>query len=40
MPHDHQHVLADWHAADAAHVQQAIDGREGRAAGVGELGVA
>jgi 1-pyrroline-5-carboxylate dehydrogenase len=25
MPHDHQHVLADWHAADAALVQQAID---------------
>jgi 1-pyrroline-5-carboxylate dehydrogenase len=25
MPHDHQHVLADWHAADASHVQQAID---------------
>ncbi len=25
MPHDHQHVLAEWHAADAAHVQQAIE---------------
>jgi 1-pyrroline-5-carboxylate dehydrogenase len=25
MPHDHQHVLAEWHAADATHVQQAID---------------
>ena len=25
MPHDHRHVLADWHAADARHVQQAID---------------
>ena len=25
MPHDHRHVLADWHAADASHVQQAID---------------
>jgi 1-pyrroline-5-carboxylate dehydrogenase len=24
MPHDHRHVLADWHAADAAHVKQAI----------------
>jgi 1-pyrroline-5-carboxylate dehydrogenase len=24
MPHDHRHVLADWHAADAAQVQQAI----------------
>jgi 1-pyrroline-5-carboxylate dehydrogenase len=24
MPHDHAHVLADWHAADASHVQQAI----------------
>jgi 1-pyrroline-5-carboxylate dehydrogenase len=25
MPHDHRHVLADWHAAQASHVQQAID---------------
>jgi 1-pyrroline-5-carboxylate dehydrogenase len=25
MPHDHRHVLADWHAADEAHVQQAIE---------------
>src|SRR3954447_26566220 len=25
MPHDHQHVLAEWHAADATNVQQAID---------------
>src|SRR5687768_12852369 len=25
MPHDHAHVLADWHAADAAHIGQAID---------------
>jgi len=25
MPHDHRHVLADWHAADAGHVEQAID---------------
>src|SRR5262245_50094470 len=25
MPHDHRHVLADWHGADAAHVQQAIE---------------
>ena len=25
MPHDHRHVLADWHAADASQVQQAID---------------
>src|SRR5215216_1087470 len=24
MPHDHQHVLAEWHAADAAHVHEAI----------------
>jgi 1-pyrroline-5-carboxylate dehydrogenase len=24
MPHDHQHVLADWHAAGPEHVQQAI----------------
>jgi len=24
MPHDHQHVLADWHAADAEHVHEAI----------------
>ncbi len=25
MPHDHQHVLADWHQADASHVARAID---------------
>jgi 1-pyrroline-5-carboxylate dehydrogenase len=25
MPHDHRHVLGEWHAADATHVQQAID---------------
>jgi 1-pyrroline-5-carboxylate dehydrogenase len=25
MPHDHQHVLAEWHGADAAHVQEAIE---------------
>ena len=25
MPHNHRHVLADWHGAEAAHVQQAID---------------
>jgi len=25
MPHDHRHVLADWHAAGPQHVQQAID---------------
>jgi 1-pyrroline-5-carboxylate dehydrogenase len=25
MPHDHRHVLADWHAADTAHIAQAID---------------
>jgi 1-pyrroline-5-carboxylate dehydrogenase len=25
MPHDHRHVLADWHAADAAHIREAID---------------
>ena len=24
MPHDHAHVLADWHKAEPAHVQQAI----------------
>ncbi|MEO5817171.1 MAG: L-glutamate gamma-semialdehyde dehydrogenase [Gemmatimonadaceae bacterium] len=24
MPHDHKHVLADWHKATTAHVQQAI----------------
>jgi 1-pyrroline-5-carboxylate dehydrogenase len=24
MPHDHRHVLADWHVADANHVKQAI----------------
>jgi 1-pyrroline-5-carboxylate dehydrogenase len=25
MPHDHKHVLADWHRASAKHVTQAID---------------
>jgi 1-pyrroline-5-carboxylate dehydrogenase len=25
MPHDHRHVLADWHRAGPAHVDQAID---------------
>src|SRR5688572_11653802 len=25
MPHNHRHVLADWHAAEPAHVSQAID---------------
>jgi 1-pyrroline-5-carboxylate dehydrogenase len=25
MPHDHRHVLGEWHSADASHVQQAID---------------
>ena len=25
MPHNHRHVLGDWHAADATHVTQAID---------------
>ena len=24
MPHDHRHVLADWHKASASHVEQAI----------------
>jgi 1-pyrroline-5-carboxylate dehydrogenase len=24
MPHDHQHVLADWHAADPEHVHEAV----------------
>jgi len=24
MPHDHRHVLADWHMADGAHVHEAI----------------
>jgi 1-pyrroline-5-carboxylate dehydrogenase len=25
MPHDHRHVLGDWHAAEPQHVQQAIE---------------
>ena len=25
MPHDHKHVLADWHKASTSHVQQAIE---------------
>jgi 1-pyrroline-5-carboxylate dehydrogenase len=24
MPHDHRHVLADWHQAEAAHIEQAV----------------
>src|SRR5688572_16092039 len=24
MPHDHTHVLADWHVAEREHVQQAV----------------
>jgi 1-pyrroline-5-carboxylate dehydrogenase len=24
MPHDHRHVLADWHKADASHVERAV----------------
>jgi len=28
MPHAHQHVLADWHAATVSHVAQAIDAAE------------
>ena len=24
MPHDHRHVLADWHVADARHVREAV----------------
>src|SRR3954467_2697472 len=31
MPHNHKHVLADWHKASAKHVHQAIDAaREAR----------
>jgi len=31
MPHDHEHVLADWHRASGEHAQQAIDAaREAR----------
>ena len=25
MPHDHRHVLAEWHIAEPAHVSQAIE---------------
>jgi 1-pyrroline-5-carboxylate dehydrogenase len=32
MPHNHRHVLADWHKASAKHVQQALDAsRDARA---------
>jgi len=32
MPHNHRHVLADWHKASAAHVQDAVDAaRDARA---------
>ena len=31
MPHDHRHVLAEWHAAQPEHLQQAIEAaREAR----------
>ena len=31
MPHDHRHVLADWHVADAQHVHDAIAAAKTRA---------
>jgi 1-pyrroline-5-carboxylate dehydrogenase len=31
MPHNHQHVLADWHAADPEHVHEAIAAAKGAA---------
>ena len=31
MPHNHRHVLADWHAADSEHVHQAIDAAQAAA---------
>ena len=31
MPHDHDHILADWHVADASHVKQAIEAAAGAA---------
>src|SRR5512138_2758890 len=31
MPHNHQHVLADWHAADPEHVHEAIAASKGAA---------
>ena len=39
MPHDHRHVLADWHKAGPEHVLQAIEAAQGRAARVVELGL-
>ena len=39
MPHDHQHVLADYHLAGPEHVQQAIAAAADGAARVGELAV-
>ena len=39
MPHDHGHVLADWHRATTEHVQQAIEAAAAAARRVGELAV-
>jgi 1-pyrroline-5-carboxylate dehydrogenase len=33
MPHDHRHVLADWHAAGTEHVHQAIEAAAAASAG-------
>ena len=40
MPHDHRHVLADWHVAGAGARAAGDCGRGRGAARVGELGMA
>ena len=38
MPHDHEHVLGDYHKATEQHVQQAIEAAAGRARRNGPAG--
>ena len=38
MPHDHRHVLADWHKASATHVRAAIDAARTRPRASGPTG--
>ena len=40
MPHNHAHVLADWHMAEPDHVADAIAAAQAAKARVGQLGVA
>ncbi len=40
MPHNHHHVLGEWHAAGPEHVQQAIVAAAEARSRMGQLGVA